>query len=133
MASLFAAAPSILYSLHHAGPRGAWQYGLRATRAIATLVPSRRPSIALGVATRFGISIAVGQAFGRLLPRRRSTVWGAFGGAAVGLVGIGVVGRRFAAIRELPFGAQLADNIAFGIIFALVADRSGETHDRAAN
>jgi hypothetical protein len=41
----------------------------------------------------------------------------------MGLVGAGVVGRRSAAIRELPFGLQLADNIAFGIIFALVADR----------
>jgi hypothetical protein len=41
----------------------------------------------------------------------------------MGLIGAGVVGRRFPAIRELPFGPQLADNVAFGIIFAVVADR----------
>jgi hypothetical protein len=41
----------------------------------------------------------------------------------MGLVGAGVVGRRSAAIRALPFGLQLGDNIAFGISFALVADR----------
>jgi hypothetical protein len=41
----------------------------------------------------------------------------------MGLIGAGVVGRRFPAIRALPFGRQLADNVAFGIIFAVVADR----------
>jgi hypothetical protein len=40
----------------------------------------------------------------------------------MGLIGAGVIGRRFTAIRDLPFGRQLADNIAFGVIFALVAD-----------
>jgi hypothetical protein len=43
----------------------------------------------------------------------------------MGFVGAGLVGRRFVAMRELPFGPQLADNIAFGVIFALVADRPG--------
>jgi hypothetical protein len=41
----------------------------------------------------------------------------------MGLVGVGVIGRRFPAIRDLPFGLQLADNVAFGVIFAFVADR----------
>jgi hypothetical protein len=41
----------------------------------------------------------------------------------MGLVGVGLIGRRFSAIRELPFAPQIADNIAFGVIFALVADR----------
>lgn len=132
VAGLFGGAPSVLYSLQHDGPRRAWEYGLRATRAIATLVPSRPPSLALGAAAHFGVSLAVGQALGRALPRRRSVVWGAASGAAMGFVGAGVVGRRFAAIRELPFGRQLADNIAFGVIFALVADRSDGRRDRAA-
>jgi hypothetical protein len=35
----------------------------------------------------------------------------------------GVVGRRFDAVRELPFGPQPADDIAFGLIFAVAADR----------
>jgi hypothetical protein len=41
----------------------------------------------------------------------------------MGLIGAGIIGRRFAEIRDLPFGRQLADNVAFGIIFAVVADR----------
>jgi hypothetical protein len=122
-ASLLSAAPSVLSTVQRNGVREAWGYGLRATRAIATLVPPGRPDLIVGAATHLGISAAFGQALGRFLPLRRSALWGAFGGAAMGLVGAGVVGRRSAAIRELPFGLQLADNIAFEIIFALVADR----------
>jgi hypothetical protein len=79
--------------------------------------------VIVGAAAHFGISVAFGQVLGRLLPFRRSALWGAVGGAAMGLIGAGVIGRRFPAIRELPFGPQLADNVAFGIIFAVVADR----------
>ena len=122
-AGLLGAAPSLLHTVHHDGGRGAWRYELRATRAIATVVPPGRPNVVLGAATHMGISIAVGQAMGRLLPPRHSALWGAAGGAAMGFIGAGLIGRRFAAIRQLPFGPQLADNIAFGIIFAIVADR----------
>jgi hypothetical protein len=38
----------------------------------------------------------------------------------MGFVGVGLIGRRFVAVRELPFGPQLARNIAFGIFFAPV-------------
>jgi hypothetical protein len=123
-AALFGAAPSLLYSLQRDGVRGAWRYGLRATRAIGTLVPSGRPNVLLGAATHLGVSVVVGQALGRLLPRRGSALWGAAAGAALGCIGVGLVGRRFGAIRDLPFGPQVADNIAFGVVFALVADRA---------
>jgi hypothetical protein len=122
-AGLLGAAPSLLDSLRRDGVGGAWRYGLRATLAIGTLVPPGRPNVLLGVATHVGISVAVGQALGRFLPRRGSAFWGAAAGAAVGCLGAGVAGRRFAAIPDLPLGPQLADNIAFGVIFALVADR----------
>jgi len=36
---------------------------------------------------------------------------------------VAVIGRRFAAIRALPLIPQLADNLAFGVLFALVVDR----------
>lgn len=132
-ASLLSASPSVLSSVHGGDVRGAWRNGLRATRAIATLVPPARPNLAVGTATHFGISAAFGWALGRCLPRRRSVLWGAAAGAATGLVGAGLVGRRFDAIRALPLGPQLADNIAFGIIFALVADRPGRPEANWAN
>jgi len=128
-AGLLGAAPSLFDSLRRDGVGGAWRYGLRATRAIGTLVPPGRPNVLLGVATHVGISVVAGRALGRFLPRRGSPLWGAAAGAAMGYVGAGVVGSRFAAIRDLPFGPQLADNIAFGVVFALVADRPGCARD----
>ena len=122
-ASLFGAAPSLLNAARQGGLRGSWRHGVRATRAIATLVPPGEPNLLVGAATHFAVSVALGQALGRFLPIRRSTLWGAAAGAAMGLVGVGLLGRRSAAIRDLPFGPQLADNVAFGVIFALVADR----------
>jgi hypothetical protein len=127
-ANLLGSAPSLLYGLRRDGIRGTWRCGLRATRGIATLVPPGRPNLIVGAAMHVGISPAFGQALGRFLPQRRSALWGAAGGAAMGLIGAGVIGRRFSEIRELPFGRQLADNVAFGIIFAVVADRpTGQT------
>jgi hypothetical protein len=122
-ASLFSAAPSLLYTLRRNGVLGATLYALQGTRAIGTLVPPGRPNVIVGAATHFGISAAFGQALGRFLPLRRSPLWGAAAGAAMGLIGAGIIGRRFPAIRGLPFGGQIADNVAFGIIFAVVADR----------
>jgi hypothetical protein len=122
-ASVLGAAPSLIYSWRRDGFRGAWRYGLRGTEAIATLVPPGRPNLVAGATIHFAVAAAFGQALGRFLPHRRSALWGAAGGAAMGLLGAGVIGRRFPAIRELPFGPQLADNVAFGIIFAVVADR----------
>jgi hypothetical protein len=124
-ASLLSAAPSLLYALRFDGARETWRYGIRATQAIATLVPPGQPNLLVGAAAHFGISAAFGQVLGRYLPRRHAPAWGTAAGAAMGLVGAGIIGRRSAAFRELPFGRQLADNVAFGIIFALVADRRG--------
>lgn len=87
------------------------------------LVPPGQPGVVAGAAAHFAISAVVGAAFGRLLPARRSLLWAAAGGAVVGIVGAGIIGRRYPGIRDLPLGPQVADNIAFGVIFALVADR----------
>jgi hypothetical protein len=89
------------------------------------LVPPGQPGVITGAAAHFAISAVVGEAFGRLLPARHSLTWGAAGGAAVGIVGVGIIGSRYPGIRDLPLGPQVADNIAFGVIFAAVADRGG--------
>ena len=122
-ASVLAGAPSFFIALRGEGVGGAVRYGVRATRAVGTLVPPRRPGLLAGALTHFAISGAAGQALGRMLPRRHSFLWGAILGTAMGLAGPGLVGRRVAAVAALPFGPQLADNIAFGLIFAVVADR----------
>jgi hypothetical protein len=94
-----------------------------ATRAVGTLVPPGRPSFIRGAIVHLGISVTFGEALARTLPQRRSVVWGAAAGLAIGVINVGVIGRRFPAISALPLIPQLADNAAFGALFAAVADR----------
>jgi len=94
-----------------------------ATCAVGTLVPPGRPGFARGAIVHFGISVLCGEALARTLPESNSLTWGAAAGLAIGVVGVGVIGRRFPAIRALPLIPQLADNLAFGAVFALVVDR----------
>jgi hypothetical protein len=123
VASVLGGTPSLLNAVAHGGVPGAWSYGVTATRAIGTLVPPGRRSMLAGLGAHFAISLAAGQALGRYLPCRHVIRWAVGGGALMGLLGVGVVGRRYPAIRQLSFGPQLADNIAFALIFALVAGR----------
>jgi hypothetical protein len=76
-----------------------------------------------GTVVHLGISVAVGETLARTLPERRSVVWGATAGLAIGVINVGIIGSRFPAISALPLVPQLADNAAFGALFAAVADR----------
>jgi hypothetical protein len=87
------------------------------------LIPPGRPGFARGAIAHVGISIVCAEALARSLPERDSVRWGAAAGLAIGVVNVGVIGRRFPAIRALPLIPQLADNLAFGAVFALVVDR----------
>lgn len=123
-AALLSAAPSALISLRRhraAGP--VVSDLLDATRAAGTLLPPGRPGVVRGAVVHLGVSVACGALLGRTLPRQRSTLWGAGAGLAIGVVNLVLIGRHFAQIRALPLRPQLADNVAFGVVFALVADR----------
>lgn len=123
-AALFGGAPSTLHALlSQRSVRAAGLYVLEATRSIGTLVPPGRPGLARGVVAHVAISTACASVLARTLPDRGSAIWGAGAGLAIGLVNVGVIGRRFPAIRALPLVPQLGDHIAFGALFALVADR----------
>lgn len=127
MASIFSGAPSTLNALRtERSIRSAVRYVYDATCAVGTLVPPGRPSFIRGAIAHVGISVAFGEAFARALPQRRSVLWGAAAGFAIGVINVGIIGRRFPAIRALPLIPQLADNTAFGIVFAAVADRRHE-------
>ncbi len=65
-----------------------------------------------------------GEALARTLPRDHSALWGAAAGLLIGVINVGVIGRAFPAIRDLPLMPQLADNVMFGTMFALVLDRA---------
>jgi hypothetical protein len=123
-AALLSALPSALISLRrHRSMLDAAGDLLDATRAAGTLLPPGREGLVAGTVAHFAISAGCGELLARTLPQSRSVIWGAGGGLAIGVVNLVVIGRRFPRIRALPLAPQLADNVAFGIVFALVADR----------
>jgi hypothetical protein len=123
-AALLSALPSTLISLRrHRSVLGATGDLLDATRAAGTLLPPGRPGLAAGTVVHFAISAGCGALLARTLPQRCSVICGAAAGLAIGVVNLVVIGRRFPRIRALPLAPQLADNVAFGIVFALVTDR----------
>jgi hypothetical protein len=123
-AAIFSGLPSTLYALRTGGSfRSAVHYVYDATCAVGTLVPPGRPGFMRGAIAHLGISVTFGEALARTLPQRRSVAWGAAAGLAMGVINVGMIGRRFPAIRALPLIPQLADNVAFGALFAAVADR----------
>jgi hypothetical protein len=123
-AALLSAAPSAFISLRRHRALGPVLGDLlSATRAAGTLLPRGRPGLLRGAAVHAILSVGCGELLARTLPVRCSPMWGAAAGLAIGGVNVGVIGRSFPEIRALPLTSQLADNAAFGVIFALVADR----------
>ena len=123
-AAVLGGAPSTLDALRRQRQlRSAVVYVRDATRAIGTLLPPGRPSFVRGAVIHVGISVLCGEALARALPERRSTLWGATAGLLLGVVNVGMIGRRFPAIAALPLVPQLADNVAFGAVFAFIVDR----------
>lgn len=124
MAAVLSGVPSTLISLRrHRALRPAIADVLSATRAAGTLLPPGRPGVARGAVAHVGVSVLCGELLGRTLPERRSALAGAGAGLVIGVVNLMIVGRGFEQIRALPLGPQLADNVAFGLVFALMADR----------
>jgi hypothetical protein len=124
VASVLSGLPSTLISLRgHGAVRPAVADLLAATRAAGTLLPPGRPGLVRGAVAHAGVSVLCGELLARTLPERRSLLTGAGAGLAIGIVNLIVIGRRFPQIRELPLAPQLADNVAFGLVFALIADR----------
>ena len=92
---------------------------LAATRAAGTLVPGRRsrPGAVAGAAVHAVLTLwwtAVLSAGLRWV--RGGTLLGALGGAGIAAVDLGVVARRYPAIRALPQAPQWADHVLFGLI-----------------
>ena len=123
-AAVLGGAPSTLYAAARSGrPEQAVHQGLDATTRIGVLLPPFRPGLVRGVTAHLLISAMAGAVLARWLPRRHSRAYGAAAGLAMGWCNLVLVGRRIPAIAELPLGPQLADNVAFGVAFAAVADR----------
>ena len=120
VASVASGVPSSAYALLCG--RDPRTQGLAATRAIGTLVWPGTPGLVRGALAHGAISLVVSGALGVTLPRRHSITLGALAGLAIGWVNLGMIApRRYPVIAALPLGPQLADNAAFGAIFAAAA------------
>ncbi len=123
-AAVLSAAPSALISVGRnraVGP--AIGDVLVATRAAGSLVPPGRLGLVRGSVAHLGVSLVCGELLARTLPQKHSVMWGAGAGLGIGVVNLRVIGRGCPQLRALPLMPQLADNVAFGALFALVADR----------
>ena len=104
---------------------------LEATKAAGTILAGERApawvQVAAAVPVHLALSLGWAAVLERALPRQHRVVWGAVGGLAIAAFDLGVVGRRFPAIRALPLAPQLADHVLFGaVVGALSAPgRSG--------
>lgn len=124
VAAVLGGAPSSVDAFRrNPGLRSVVTYVRDTTCAVGTLAPPGRPGFVRGSIIHVGISAACGELLARTLPETHSVAWGAAAGLAIGVVNVAIIGRRFPAIRALPLIPQLADNAAFGAVFALVADR----------
>jgi hypothetical protein len=124
VAATLGGVPSTLYAFgRRRGLQAAATYVRDATRAAGTLIPPGRPGFIRGALAHVGISVLCAEGLARTLPQTRSVVWGSGAGLAIGVINVAIIGRRFPAIAQLPLAPQLADNVAFGMLFAFVVDR----------
>ena len=63
------------------------------------------------------LALSVGWAvvLDRLIPPGAELAGGLAGGLAIAALDLGVIGRRIAAVRDLPQGRQWADHVAYGL------------------
>lgn len=97
---------------------------LATVRAAGTLVfsPTAGEAALLiaGAGAHTVISFGWATLFALALPQRRTVAAGALAGLAVAGLDLGLVGRRFPAIRALPTLPQVADHVAYGVLVAAV-------------
>jgi len=124
LAATLSGLPSTLYAfVKQRSLRSAAVSAYDATRAAGTLLPPGRPGFGRGVVAHLAISMLCAETLARTLPRDHRAEWGAAAGLAIGVVNVGVIGKSFPAISDLPLVPQLADNVMFGGVFGALLDR----------
>jgi hypothetical protein len=119
VAAVFSGIPSTAHAL------ATGREPLAAARAAGTiLLGEHRPNLAAGVAVHVSISFGWAAVLARALPRRATAAWGAVAGLGIAALDLGLLGRRYPAIRRLPALAQVADHVAFGYLVGHVLQAS---------
>ena len=119
LAALLSGLPSTLHAL------ATGRDPLEATKAAGSiLLPRETRTLPLVLAAAPAhLALSFGWAFVLCKGRVRGIVPGAAAGLAIAALDLGVAGRRFARIRALPVGPQVADHVAYGAIVGLVLAR----------
>lgn len=97
---------------------------LLATRAAGTLVPGRVPDPLAGLIAHTVLSTGWTTVLAALARRHRLGVGGgAAAGVLIAALDLGVVGRRYPAIRALPALPQWLDHVVFGAVLGALLDQ----------
>lgn len=80
-------------------------------------------SLPRGLAAHVGMTLWWTAVLEAALPRRRPVIEGTVAGLAIAALDLGLIGRRFPAIRELDAVPQVLDHVAFGVTVASVGPR----------
>ena len=107
----------------------AWRTGadpLEASYAAGALLlrDEQRPGRLLAAAALVHGAMSLGWAvvLAGTLPRRRAAAAGGAAGAAIAVLDLGLVGRRFPRVRQLPVLPQLADHVTYGAVVGAVLE-----------
>ena len=121
VAAVVSGAPSTGYSV--VARRNPLEATLAAGSVLLPRETRRGRLIAAAVPVHVGVSLAWGLVLTRLLPRGAGAGAGAVAGLAIAALDLGVGGRLFPGILELPRGPQFADHALFGATVAAVGSR----------
>ena len=115
-AALTAAALSGIPSTAHALATG--RNPLEATYAAGSIVlpGETRPGRLVAAAVPVHLALSLGWTVVLDRAGARGTLRGALAGLGIAALDLGLVGPRFARVRALPLGPQVADHVAFGAI-----------------
>jgi hypothetical protein len=114
VAGVVSGIPSTLDALRHGIPLS------RSTAAAGTLLG--KASLTRGIVAHAALSVMWAAVLARVLPSRHRIATGALAGAAIAALDLGLIARRYPAIRTLPQAPQLADHVLFGATVGAVLD-----------
>ena len=121
IAAILSGVPSTIYALAHG------RDPLEGALAAGTLLlpRERRHALLLPAATIVHLTLSFGWALvlARTLPERHVPTSATVAGLAIAALDLGLVGRRFPAIRALPAAPQIADHLAYAWTVAAVLQR----------
>jgi len=124
-AAVLSGAPSTAYAVLTS--RDPLQAALAAGSLAMPRAERRGALLVAGAFVHAAVSLGWAVVLVRVLPPRPSVFAGATAGAAIAALDLGVIGRRFPRIRELPMAPQVADHLAYGAIVAVVLRRRRRT------